>query len=354
MKILKKMLSVLMIMTIIVTTMCVGTVTASADSEYGLKIYSDSSYYYIKVSNIEKAEYDAAFKNSSLKMLPYLYIGFSIDYDIYMFGNMQADTVSVSLFRANDTDIDIGVKGYYKYESASKTYDFYFRMPKTNSNAKKYMQIIGNKNNVSYAVVMFGLFDANNEALYNAYKGKGNPEIVIPEISNMSTSSSAKTKKISSLEFDDVSDYTYTGKARKPAVKIYDGDYKLVKGTDYTLSYKNNKEIGTASVTIKGKGKYTGSKTIKFDIVPKKPTVKVSEKNGKITIKWDEIDGAEKYQIYYSADGGKYKKLVTTSKTSYSTTKLDPDDELKFRVRARTEADDEYYYSSFSKVVELD
>ena len=320
MKILKKMLSVLMIVTIIVTTMCVGTVTASADSEYGLKIYSDSSYYYIKVSNIEKAEYDAAFKNSSLKMLPYLYIGFSIDYDIYMFGNMQADTVSVSLFRANDTDIDIGVKGYYKYESASKTYDFYFRMPKTNSNAKKYMQIIGNKNNVSYAVVMFGLFDANNEALYNAYKGKGNPEIVIPEISNMSTSSSAKTKKISSLEFDDVSDYTYTGKARKPAVKIYDGDYKLVKGTDYTLSYKNNKEIGTASVTIK----------------------------------WNEIDGAEKYHIYYSADGGKYKKLVTTSKTSYSTTKLDPDDELKFRVRARTEADDEYYYSSFSKVVELD
>ena len=354
MKILKKMLSVFMTIAIIVTTMCVGTVSASASSEYGLKIYSDSSYYYIEVNNIEKKEYDAAFKNSTSKILPYIYVAFSVGDDIYMLGNVQADTASASLFRKNDTDIDMGIKGYYKYISSSKTYSFYFRMPKSNSNAKKYMPVIGDKGNAPYAVVMFGLYDGNNALIYDAYKGKENPEIVIPEISNMGSSSSTKAKKISSLEFDDVSDYTYTGKARKPAVKIYDGDYKLVKGTDYTLSYKNNKEIGTASVTIKGKGKYTGSKTIKFDIVPKKPTIKVSEKNGKITIKWNEIDGAEKYQIYYAVDGGKYKKLATTSKTSYSTTKLDPDDDLSFRVRARTEADDEYYYSSFSKVVELD
>ncbi len=354
MKTLKKMLSVLMAAVIIVTTMCVGTVTASAGSEYELKLYADSSYYYIRVSNIEKAEYDAAFKNSTSKILPYIYVGFNIDDDVYLFGNMQADTTSVSLFRINETDIDVGMKGYYKYDSDSKTYSFYFRMPKTNSKAKKYMSKITGSDDVSYAIVMFGLFDGNKSAIYDAYKGKENPELVIPEVSNMSSSSTTAAKKISSLEIDDVSDYTYTGNARKPAVRIYDGDYKLVKGTDYTLTYKNNTEIGTASVTIKGKGNYTGTKTIKFDIVPKKPTVAVSEKNGKITIKWNAIDGAEKYQIYYSVDGGKYKKLVTTSKTSYSTTKLDPDDDLTFRVRARTEADDEYYYSSFSKAVELD
>ncbi len=351
MKMLKKMLSVFMAAVIIVTTMCAGTVVASAANDYDLKIYSDSDYYYIKVGGIEKDEYKAAFNNSTSKILPYIYVGFTVGKDVYLFGNMQAATTSASLFRVNETDVDAGLSGYYKYESSSKTYSFYFRMPKINSKAKKYMTKI--TNDLTFGVVMFGLFDGNNEEIYNAYKKTVDPEIVVPEI-NMSGSTSTKTKKISSLEIDDVSDYTYTGKARKPAVKIYDGDYKLVKGTDYTLTYKNNKEIGTASVTIKGKGKYTGSKTIKFDIVPKKPTIKVSEKNGKITIKWNEIDGADKYQIYYSVDDGKYKKLATTSKTSYSTTKLDPDDDLKFKVRVRTEADDEYYYSSFSKTVELD
>lgn len=355
MKILKKMLSVLMIVTIIVTTMCAGTVTASADSEYGLKIYSDSSYYYVKVSDIEKKEYDAAFDNSSILYMPYVCVVYTVGDISYTFANVQFDSVSSCQLRVNKNEVDAGIKGYYKYDSSSKTYSFYFRMPKSNSNAKKYMSVIKSASDLgNYAVVMFGLFSTADDVVCDAYKGKENPELVIPKVSNMTSTASAKTKKISSLEIDDVSDYTYTGKARKPDVKIYDGNYKLVYGTDYTLSYKNNKEIGTASVTIKGKGKYTGSKTIKFDIVPKKPTVKVSEKNGKITIKWNEIDGAEKYQIYYSADDGKYKKLVTTSKTSYSTTKLDPDDDLKFRVRARTEADDEYYYSSFSKVVELD
>ncbi len=352
MKMLKKILSCFLTAVILVTTMCVGTVTASAASDYDLKFYTDDSYYYIRVSNIAEKEYDAAFKNSTSKILPYIFVGYSIGDDVYGFGNMQASTVSVSLMQVNDKDVDVGLKGYYKYNSSSKTYSFYFRMPKSNSNAKKHMARI-NKDDLSYAVVMFGLFDGVKTEIYDAYKGKENPELVIPEIS-MGSSSTKATKKISSLEIDDVSDYTYTGEARKPSVKIYDGDYKLVKGTDYTLTYKNNKEIGTASVTIKGKGKYTGSKTIKFDIVPKKPTIKVSEKNGKITIKWNEIDGAEKYQIYYSVNGGKYKKLVTTSKTSYSTTKLDADDDLIFRVRARTEADDEYYYSSFSKAVELD
>lgn len=355
MKMLKKMLSFFMIAAIIVTTMCAGTVTASAASDYGLKIYSDSSYYYVKVSNIKKAEYDAAFNNSSISYMPYVCVVYTIGDDAYAFANVQYDSISSCALQVNKKDVDVGLKGYYKYQSSSKTYDFYFRMPKSNSNAKKHMSRIKKASDLgNYAIVMFGLFGTSDKVVYDAYKGEENPELVIPEVSNMGSTTTTKTKKISSLEIDDVSDYTYTGEARKPAVKIYDGSYKLVKGTDYTLTYKNNKEIGTASVTIKGKGKYTGSKTIKFDIVPKKPTIKVTEKNGKITIKWNEIDGAEKYQIYYSVDGGKYKKLVTTSKTSYSTTKLDADDDLSFRVRARTEADDEYYYSSFSKAVELD
>lgn len=66
---------------------------------------------------------------------------------------------------------------------------------------------------------------------------------------------------------------TYTGKALKPTVtvkmKVGGSTVTLVKGTDYTVSYKNNVEAGTATVTIKGKGNFTGTVTVTFEIVKK-------------------------------------------------------------------------------------
>ena len=41
----------------------------------------------------------------------------------------------------------------------------------------------------------------------------------------------------------------------------------LVEGTDYTVSYENNLEIGTATAVIKGVGSYAGTKRIPFKIV---------------------------------------------------------------------------------------
>ena len=64
--------------------------------------------------------------------------------------------------------------------------------------------------------------------------------------------------------------YTYTGAAIKPAVTVKYGKTKLKKGTDYTVSYKNNVDAGTATVKVKGKGKYTGSKKVTFTIEPAK------------------------------------------------------------------------------------
>jgi len=63
----------------------------------------------------------------------------------------------------------------------------------------------------------------------------------------------------------------YTGKPIKPSPKVTYNDVTLVKDTDYTLTYANNTKPGTASVTITGKGSYTGSVTKQFKIVA--PTV---------------------------------------------------------------------------------
>ena len=55
--------------------------------------------------------------------------------------------------------------------------------------------------------------------------------------------------------------------ACEPQVTVKYNANTLVKDTDYTLAFRNNKEIGTASVTITGKGAYIGSKTVSFKIV---------------------------------------------------------------------------------------
>ena len=86
-----------------------------------------------------------------------------------------------------------------------------------------------------------------------------------------------------------VGDQTYTGSVIKPKLQVYDGTintdgelltaedkecFELVEGTDYTVSYKNNKNVNlegkpVPTITVKGKGNYTGTQQVTFNIIPK-------------------------------------------------------------------------------------
>ncbi|MFG6383104.1 MAG: MBG domain-containing protein, partial [Lachnospiraceae bacterium] len=68
--------------------------------------------------------------------------------------------------------------------------------------------------------------------------------------------------------------YTYDGKAKTPSVTVKLDNKTLVLNTDYTISYSNNTNVGTAKVTITGKGNYTGSKTADFTITKAAETEK--------------------------------------------------------------------------------
>ena len=61
--------------------------------------------------------------------------------------------------------------------------------------------------------------------------------------------------------------YTTSLSDVKPKPKVKLAGKTLKEGADYTVSYKNNRKPGTASLTVKGKGKYTGHKTVKFKLV---------------------------------------------------------------------------------------
>ena len=73
----------------------------------------------------------------------------------------------------------------------------------------------------------------------------------IPALSRISISKASVTLSTST--------YAYDGKAKKPGVTVKLNGKTLKNGTDYTVSYSNNTKVGTAKVTITGKGNYTGS-----------------------------------------------------------------------------------------------
>lgn len=62
--------------------------------------------------------------------------------------------------------------------------------------------------------------------------------------------------------------YTYTGAAITPPVRVEDDGNLLVSGVDYDIAYSENVNAGTATITITGKGKYTGGTTASFKISP--------------------------------------------------------------------------------------
>ena len=72
---------------------------------------------------------------------------------------------------------------------------------------------------------------------------------------------------ISKATVGSVASRTYTGKAIKPAPTVKRGTTTLKKDTHYTLSYANNTKVGTATITITGKGNYTGTKKVTFKVV---------------------------------------------------------------------------------------
>lgn len=107
---------------------------------------------------------------------------------------------------------------------------------------------------------------------------------------------------------------TYTGKKLKPEVTVLFNGMKLVEGTDYKVSYSNNKKIGkNAKIAVNGIGIYSGSVSKKFTIAPPKPKVKVSGKKMKIT---NYQKGADVYITYTANVNGRKKngKLLWQAK----------------------------------------
>ncbi len=156
-----------------------------------------------------------------------------------------------------------------------------------------------------------------------------------------------------------VKNKVYSGKARTLSLTVKTpAGVTLKNGTDYTVSYKNNVNFGTATVTIKGKGKNcTGSYTKSFNIVPQTPTAPKATKKSRtsISIKWGHSDYATRYQVYRAtSQNGKYTYLYSTDNRwqyTYTNKKLSPGTQYYYKVRSYKKVGKTKIYSGWSSVL---
>jgi len=167
---------------------------------------------------------------------------------------------------------------------------------------------------------------------------------------------SYKKTDVSTLTVSGISDKEYTGKAIKPSVTVKNGSKTLKKGTDYTVSYVGNVNIGKAAVIITGRGAYTGSVAKTFDIVPAKTTLSVSGADGKYSLSWKKIKGAEYCAISASTDGGKTYNVVAAVAGDETTAelKLPKGKSYIFKMRAYNYIYPIMFYGAYSKTVKAE
>ena len=104
----------------------------------------------------------------------------------------------------------------------------------------------------------------------------------VPKTVKPTTPTTPTKQSLSKAQITGLSSKTYNGKAQTQSkLKVICEGKTLKQGTDYTVSYKNNTKAGTATVTVSGKGNYTGSKDASFTI--KKAAQSISKVSGSYT-----------------------------------------------------------------------
>ena len=150
-----------------------------------------------------------------------------------------------------------------------------------------------------------------------------------------------------------ISNKSYTGKNITQSITVKYNGKTLKNGTDYTVSYSSNKNIGTATVKIAGKGSYTGTITKTFKINPAKQEIqKLKAKSKAFFVDWAQKGSATGYEIQYATNSkftSAKKVTITNNKTDKATvSKLSGKKKYYVRVRSYTTVKGTKYYGAWS------
>lgn len=168
----------------------------------------------------------------------------------------------------------------------------------------------------------------------------------------------AKDVGKSDVKVSPIADQYYTGKALKPNVGLTYAGKTLKSGTDYKLSYKSNKNPGTAKITVTGKGNYKGTRTVKFRIVVKPTSLsKLTAGKKRFTASWKKGGKVTGYQISYSLKKDFSAKKTVTVKGVKTTKKVIKGLKAKktyyVRIRTYRQIGTKKYYSAWSDAMKV-
>ena len=150
-----------------------------------------------------------------------------------------------------------------------------------------------------------------------------------------------------------ISNKSYTGKNITQSITVKYNGKTLKNGTDYTVSYSSNKNIGTATVKIAGKCSYIGTITKTFKINPAKQEIqKLTAKSKAFFVDWAQKGSASGYEIQYATNSkftSAKKVTITNNKTDKTTiSKLSGKKKYYVRVRSYTTVKGTKYYGAWS------
>lgn len=242
------------------TDMCLAFIKVIQDAGYPVGVYANRNWFtkHIYQEEIEAAgadiwraqylETDRASEDYAIAKTPEVYS----DVDIWQF---RSDGKVAGI--EGNVDMNVAFKNYvnkyftYTGEPITPKYAMYDDLGTLMVEGVDYTVTYANNINVGKGLATFvginnyvGRFYATRE--FN---------IVAKSIKNAKITGATDSKR-------------YTGTYIKPKVnvKVLLDNIDLKYGQDYTITYKNNKNIGTATLTVKGIGNYSGSRSFKFKI----------------------------------------------------------------------------------------
>ena len=163
-----------------------------------------------------------------------------------------------------------------------------------------------------------------------------------------------KAGNLTSIKWAGVKSCTYTGKPLKRTFTIVRKGVTLVEGRDYKVTYKNNTRVGTATIIVKGCGKYFGTITRTFRILPGKTTMsKCTGKSKAVTVRWSRRSrNCSGYQVRYCTRSDfkncKYKTVKGRNTGSCTISGLKPFTKYYIEVRIYCVVGGRNYYSAWS------
>lgn len=369
----KKTVSLITVLAVMITALCVGTISSSAVTSKKVTMYSSRTTYMQEVRQ-GKSFYAKTFSKSlsttfafTLTDDAYCMVnwGFKdkgtsnsvkVYYDADLMNEVKVDDIWTVPNNQNNAlyTQNILAKGTYYVHVTNKckgnnSFKFYVGTV-SKKNSKTFFNLtakVNSNNSVTYTVncpeEVAEVFLKNTSIKQSAYYIKlHDNKVYLTNKKFTYTNTKNDENSILNIAFDDIYGYEHcdsylmmnpytatvdgvktlkftgrnvTQKTSDLAVKVSPSWQDSILAT-YNCSYKNNKNVGTATITFTGKDHTLGSFSKTFNIVPNNiKYVKSSVKGSKATLSWSKSNGAKKYVLQKKVKN-KYVTVKTLSSTN--------------------------------------